>query len=129
MTQFVLPTAERIAKTHDLGPIKPQHLENPEVSISLGAAYLYQLMEEFDGSLPQTIAAYNAGEPQAALWRRYCRSDGIDEYLAKVAFRETRNYLAKVLTSRAHYHELYGPKDLSDPPPAATAAERGPGDQ
>lgn len=111
LTQFVLPTAERIAKSHGLGPIVPSDLEKPEVAISLGAAYLSQLTDEFDGSLPQTIAAYNAGEPQAALWRRYCRSDEIEEYLAKIAFRETRNYLAKVLTSRQHYLELYGPVD------------------
>lgn len=118
LTQFVLPTAERIAESHGLGPIVPSDLEKPEVAISLGAAYLSQLMEEFDGSLPQTIAAYNAGEPQAALWRRYCRSDELEEYLAKVAFRETRNYLAKVLTSRAHYRELYGPVATVEVPPA-----------
>lgn len=119
LTQFVLPTAERIAKTYDLGPIQPQDLERPEVAIALGAAYLRQLMDELDGSLPQTIAAYNAGEPQSALWRRYCSGDELEEYLAKVSFKETRNYLIKVLTSREHYSELYGPP-ASDPPPAAT---------
>ncbi len=118
LTQFVLPTAERIAKVYDLGPIQPIDLENPEIAIALGAAYLRQLMNELDGSLPQTIAAYNAGEPQAALWRRYCSSDELVEYLAKVSFRETRNYLIKVLTSREHYSELYGPL-AGGPPPAA----------
>ena len=34
----------------------------------------------------------------------------LGEYLTKVAFRETRGYLAKVLTSRNHYADLYGPQ-------------------
>ena len=53
------------------------------------------------------LAAYNAGEDQAALWRSYCLSDDTAEYLTKVGFRETRGYLRKVLRSRARYRELY----------------------
>ncbi len=111
LTQFVYPTARRVAERIELGPITPLDLENPETSIALGAAYLEELAQLFDGSLPEVVAAYNAGEPQAALWRRYCNSSETEEYLTKVAFRETRGYLAKVLTSRAHYSELYTPAE------------------
>ena len=107
LTQFVFPTAREVASRHEIGEVAPQDLERPEIAIALGAAYLHQLHEEFGGSLPEVVAAYNAGEPQSKLWRRYCISDEPEEYLTKVAFRETRNYLAKVLTSRAQYHELY----------------------
>ncbi len=107
LTQFVLPTARRVAKNIGLDPIAPQDLEKPEVAIALGAAYLRELSDRLGDSLPQAIAAYNAGEPQAELWRRYCRSDEDVEFLTKVAFRETRGYLTKVLTSREHYRELY----------------------
>lgn len=113
LTQFVFPTATRIAATAGLGAIAPRDLERPEVAITLGAAYLQELLAEFDGAVHQAIAAYNAGEPQAALWRRYCLSDEREEYLTKVAFRETRRYLEKVLTSRQHYTELYGPEDTA----------------
>ena len=107
LTQFVLPTARRVAETIGLGPIEPRDLEQPEVAITLGAAYLRELSDRFSGSLTDVIAAYNAGEPQADLWRRYCVSGEQEEYLTKVAFRETRGYLMKVLTSREHYRELY----------------------
>lgn len=110
LTQFVLPTAREIATLAGFESFEPDDLAKPEVSIALGAAYLARLHRDFDGNLQQMVAAYNAGEPQAALWRRYCHSDELAEYLTKVAFRETRGYLAKVLTSRSHYHELYGPK-------------------
>ncbi len=108
LTQFVFPTARRVAEKVGLGPITPADLENPETAIILGAAYLEELLTRFGGATPQAVAAYNAGEPQADLWRRYCLSDEPEEYLTKVAFRQTRAYLAKVLTSREHYAELYG---------------------
>lgn len=107
LTQFVFPTARQVAARLELGSVAPGDLELPEISIALGAAYLRQLYDHFDGSLPEVVAAYNAGEPQARLWRRYCVSAEAEEYLTKVAFRETRNYLAKVLTSRANYRDLY----------------------
>lgn len=110
LTQFVIPTAREIAAEAEIGPIVPRDLERPEIAIALAAAYLNKLLREFDGFLPQAVAAYNAGEPQAKLWRLYCHSDEPAEYLTKVAFRETRHYLGKVLTSRAHYRELYAPR-------------------
>lgn len=58
------------------------------------------------GTVEQAVAAYNAGEPQAALWRKYCVSNEPEEYLSKVSFKETRAYLSRVLTSRNAYAEL-----------------------
>lgn len=117
LTQFVFPTAREVAAHLELGSVAPRDLELPEVSIALGAAYLRQLYDHFGGSLPEVVAAYNAGEPQARLWRRYCVSAEAEEYLTKVAFRETRNYLSRVLTSRANYRDLY-------PIPPPETAER-----
>jgi len=110
LTQFVLPTAHRVAADNGLTDFAAEDLHRPEVSIALGAAYLEELFERYGGRAEPAVAAYNAGEPQAELWKRYCLSEEPEEYLAKVAFRETRGYLAKVLTSRAHYRELYDPK-------------------
>ncbi len=107
LTQFVFPTAVRLAAEINLELDSPAALEQPPVAIALGALYLRQLKAEFQGNTAQIVAAYNAGEPQAALWRRYCFSDDPAEYLSKVAFKETRAYLRNVLTSHVHYRELY----------------------
>jgi soluble lytic murein transglycosylase len=109
LTQFVLPTAQRIAKQVDMGPLGPTDLEQPEIAIELGAAYLSDLSRQFGGEPPRMVAAYNAGEPQADLWARYCYTDDPAEYLSKVVFRETRSYLRKVLTGHAQYRDLYAP--------------------
>ncbi len=107
LTQFVLPTAERIGATVGLDKLSPKDLETPEVAMLLGAAYLDELRTAYGGALHQAVAAYNAGEAQSELWRRYCLSDDVAEYYTKVAFKETRNYLARVLSSAAHYRDLY----------------------
>jgi soluble lytic murein transglycosylase len=108
LTQFILPTARRLASTVELPGITAADLHRPELSIALGAAYLAELSELFAGRDHMVVAAYNAGEPQAQLWRSYCYSLDPAEYFSKVGFSQTRGYLAKVLSSRAQYAELYG---------------------
>ena len=132
LTQFILPTAQQLAQKFELGPIGALDLHRPEVAIELGAAYLAELDKTFAGSLPPMVAAYNAGAPQARLWKSYCKSEDPVEYLSKVGFEETRTYLTRVLTSRAHYREIYGappaaPAPVAAPPPAPATPPRPPG--
>jgi soluble lytic murein transglycosylase len=107
LTQFTLPTARRLAAQIDLQRLEPDDLYRPEISIALGAVYVVQLLEEFGGAPYPAVAAYNAGEPQAKVWRSYCNSPEPEEFFTKVGFKETRAYLRRVLTSEAHYEELY----------------------
>jgi soluble lytic murein transglycosylase len=107
LAQFTLPTARRVALDLDISRLDADDLYRPEISIALGAAYLAGLLKDFNGAEQVAVAAYNAGEPQAALWRSYCFSPEMEELFTKVTFQETRNYMRKVLTSRAHYEELY----------------------
>lgn len=108
LTQFVPETARRVARRAGLASPPPQDLHDPEIAIRLGAAYLGELLERFDGQVLATLASYNAGEDQAALWRSYCFSPDAAEYYTKVGFAETRAYLAKVTGSWVRYEQLYG---------------------
>jgi soluble lytic murein transglycosylase len=107
LAQFVWLTARRLAAEVGLGEIRPADLYEPRVSITLASAYLAELQGLFDGSLPQAVAAYNAGPAQAQLWQLYCYSREMPEYFTKTGFAQTRAYLRKVLESRAQYQELY----------------------
>lgn len=107
LTQLTLPTALRVASLIDAGKLSPEDLYRPEVSVALGAAHLGILLGEFQGSDFLAVSAYNAGHSQARLWRGYCYSPEMEEYFSKIGFRETRGFLRRVLTSRAHYSELY----------------------
>ena len=107
LTQFVLPTARRISTKIGLGPIAAHQLYQPDIAISLGAYYLAELLESFKGKTAAAITAYNAGVPQTQLWRAYCFSEEPEEYLTKVGFKETRDYLIKVHSGYEQYRKIY----------------------
>ena len=107
LAQLTRPTAQRLAGTIGIRELRPRDLHRPEISIALGAAHLAELARRFPASEPVVIAAYNAGEDQAALWRRSCATREPEEYLAKIGFRETKAYVIRVLESRALYRALY----------------------
>ncbi len=107
LTQFVLPTARRLGGKLGMEEVAADDLFEPEIAVRLGAAYLEELGERFGPRPHQVLAAYNAGEPQAELWRSYCFTDEPEEFLSKLGFRETRGYVRKVLRSYAVYRELY----------------------
>jgi soluble lytic murein transglycosylase len=113
LTQFILPTARRLESRAGLDAISADDLHRPAISISLGAAYLDELLDRYDNREYQAISAYNAGENQAELWFSYCFSEDPAEFLTKVGFRETRNYVRKVATSWSQYRDLYPEETLS----------------
>jgi soluble lytic murein transglycosylase len=110
LTQFVVPTARRYAPVIGRAELSPEDLHDPEVAIALAAAYLGDLAQRFDGRRHQMLAAYNAGEEQATLWQSYCHSREPAEYLTKIGFRQTREYVRRVLASEARYRDLYAPR-------------------
>jgi soluble lytic murein transglycosylase-like protein len=63
-------------------------LTDPRQNLLAGARYLRFLLERFDQDLPLVIAAYNAGEGTVQKYRNTIPP-----------FRETRDYVAKVLAS------------------------------
>lgn len=58
---------------------------NPRENIEAGATFLKQLLDRYNGDLPQALAAYNAGP------RRVDESGGIPD------IPETRNYVESIL--------------------------------
>ncbi len=68
-----------------------QDVFDPEENIRAGVQYLKILLEKFKGNLPLSLAAYNAG-PSA-----------VDQYGEIPPYRETRDYVKKVLTYYRQY--------------------------
>jgi soluble lytic murein transglycosylase len=108
LTQLTLPTARQLAGEIGLDRLTPSDLRRPDVAVALGAAHLARLGQRFPGAEEVVVAAYNAGEEQAALWRKSCLTAEPEEFLAKIGFRETKAYVVRVLESRALYQALYG---------------------
>jgi soluble lytic murein transglycosylase len=55
------------------------------------------------------VAAYNAGEHAVAKWNSEFRGDD-DEWVENIAYKETREYVKKVIGGRREYRLLYPPK-------------------
>lgn len=87
----------------------PGDLTDPDSNLDVGARYLSQLLTRFEGDLELALAAYNAGPTTVA------RYGGVPPY------RETRNYVRKVLSIYAgHNWEIWE----TTPEPAVALAMR-----
>lgn len=87
----------------------PNLLYKPEVNIRYGVFYLDMLYSEF-GSWETALAAYNAGPSNVRKWLENPEysDDGV---LTNIPFRETREYVEKVMKAKDTYTQLYFEKE------------------
>ena len=69
MMQIMTYTAKLVAKQAKLPYSKSRLKNDPEYNIQLGSYYLAGLLEEYEGSYPFALAAYNAG-PKRVKYRK-----------------------------------------------------------
>lgn len=83
----------------------PNFLYTPEINIRYGVYYLDMLYSEF-GSWEPALAAYNAGPSKVREWLKNPEysSDGVLTY---IPYKETREYVQKVMEAKDKYTELY----------------------
>ncbi|MCF6459652.1 lytic transglycosylase domain-containing protein [Clostridium sp. Cult3] len=83
-------------------------LFEPDRNIMIGTWYLNILSIEFDDNLKLILAAYNGGSGNVNKWLkddRYCE-DG--KTLKRIPFKETDQYVEKVIANYNMYKKLYG---------------------
>lgn len=100
-------TARRLGVPFDAARLT----SDPAFNALLGAGYLDQMAEQFDGALPLIAAAYNAGPGRPRRWITEFgdpRDPAIDpiEWAERIPFQETRNYVQRVLESLVIYRAL-----------------------
>lgn len=91
-------TAKGIALRTGGSRFRVDDLYDPELNIRYGCWYLRHLLRKY-GDVELALAAYNAGQANVDRWR----AEG-----SGIAFRETRDYVARVLEARAVYRNAYG---------------------
>jgi len=77
-------------------------------NIQLGRSYIETLIEDFGGSYPLAIAAYNAGPGRIKQWLRAFgdprgRDIGMVDWIESIPFNETRTYVHRVLENLQVY--------------------------
>lgn len=78
-------------------------LYDPETNLVLGTAHLRHELDQHDGVAYQAIAAYNAGPAPVQRWNRDRPGMDPDFWLETVTYRETRDYVARVLAFSVIY--------------------------
>jgi soluble lytic murein transglycosylase len=87
-------TAQGIATR--LGSSTVGDLLDPAINVRFGAAELERLLARYQGRLPPSLAAYNAGPAAADRWLPEQPVDG-DIWLENIPYNETREYVGRVL--------------------------------
>ena len=102
--QLMETTAEEVA--NDIG-IEDINLEEPECNIRIGTKYFTDLINYYNGNYNLAIVAYNAGMGNVDNWIKegIIEEDGSD--LENVPFKETNNYVRKILRDYEIYKDLY----------------------
>ncbi len=113
LLQLMPGTAQRIAKPANVSLGHLNQLYDPKTNVLLGTYYLRQLLDTFN-SLPVALAAYNAGAHVVSDWLERGNYNTIDEFIEDIPFRETRNYVKRVLTTYFEYIRASENSDISE---------------
>jgi soluble lytic murein transglycosylase len=112
LMQLLPSTARRVARR--LGRAEPGDLYDPDVNVDLGTAHLDELLREHAGDWIPTLAAYNGGEAALAKWERRFGDLPPDEFVESITYRETKDYVKRVLGHYRRYRTIYGAPPLGD---------------
>lgn len=108
LMQMMPETAQWVAKESKETDFNLERLGEPEVSIRMGTWYLANLTREFKGNQVLVLAAYNGGQGNVKEWMQRYGWNAAFADASQIPFKETREYVGKVLHSQKRYVELYG---------------------
>jgi soluble lytic murein transglycosylase len=108
LMQIMPETADYIASKSGATRFERADLATPQINIAYGTWYLRYLLNKYKGNTILTLAAYNAGEGKVDEWRASAAAQGEKFKVAShVPFRETRDYVERVLSARRDYRKNY----------------------
>ncbi len=104
LMQLMPGTARKVSKDIGISYSLGRLTSDWEYNATLGSAYLAEQLKDFNGSYILAFAAYNAGPHRSRRWmERYGdpRKDSMDQvdWIEHIPFRETRNYVMRVMES------------------------------
>ena len=113
LMQLMPHTASLIAKALHLRFSQKRLTNDRGYNVTLGRAYLDQLLSKFSGSYVLSIAAYNAGPSHVQDWMSLYgdpRADGVNviDWIESIPYSETRNYVQRVLENLQIYRMRLG---------------------
>ena len=117
LMQLMPYTAKLVSKQAKLPYSKSRLTTDPEYNINLGSHYIAGLILQYDGAYPFAVAAYNAGPNRVKYWKKINKNpqkkqiDFVD-WVELIKFRETRNYVQRVLENYNVYRYIIEKKPI-----------------
>ncbi|MFN3360239.1 MAG: transglycosylase SLT domain-containing protein [Pseudanabaenaceae cyanobacterium] len=105
LMQIIPETAAWIAEK--LGR-KNYSMTNPQDNVEFGTWYLRYTHSRYGNNSMLAVASYNAGPGAVANWVRAGVGD-MDEFVERIPYRETRDYVKKVFANYWNYLRIYSP--------------------
>lgn len=84
----------------------PEHLKNPDINIQYGTFFISELRKRY-GSDELILSAYNAGISKVDKWLKDENISNGGEELTIIPYKETREYVRRVLESKDMYYRIY----------------------
>jgi soluble lytic murein transglycosylase len=106
LMQLLPSTAHRVVGTAGTA-LGDADLYDPETNITLGTRYLSELLARYQGDAVKAVAAYNGGEAAVDRWTGRATGLEPDEFVETISYRETRDYVKRVLGNYRAYRRLY----------------------
>jgi soluble lytic murein transglycosylase len=103
LMQLLPDTAALVARRNGLAWAGAESLYDPITNIVLGTRYLAQMAARFNGAPWLASAAYNAGPSRVDQWLAARGSLPPDLFVASMPFKETREYVARVMSFAVIY--------------------------
>lgn len=105
LMQIMPATASWTARRIGLRNFKPEDINNIQTNLSIGTAYLKFALDDFEGSIPLAVAAYNAGASRPRNWRNGPELEAAI-WIENIPFNETRDYVKRVMSNTVNYAAL-----------------------
>ena len=117
LMQLMPYTAKLVAKQASLPYSRSRLTTDAEYNINLGSHYIAGLILEYEGAYPFAIAAYNAGPKRVRYWKKINKDPQkrqIDyvNWIELIKFKETRNYVQRVLENYNVYRYVLSQKPI-----------------
>ncbi len=117
LMQLMPYTAKLVSKQAKLPYSKSRLTTDPEYNINLGSHYIAGLILQYDGAYPFAVAAYNAGPNRVKYWKKINKDPqkkqvNYIDWVELIKFRETRNYVQRVLENYNVYRYILENKPI-----------------
>jgi soluble lytic murein transglycosylase len=110
MMQLMTGTAREQAGKMGVGFDSYRLISDPRYNVMIGSAYFNRLLNNWNGSVPLAVAAYNAGSGNVRKWiNRYGDPRGqVDmlKWIEAIPYTETRAYVQRVIENSVVYDSL-----------------------